>query len=174
MPIPEKRRKLKSPPQRTHRFWGPPGAYTESTGGKATETWNWPPTSTWCSNSESMEMYLHYPTRLQRVYMDNLTQWPSHSAGNGKVSSKTSAMLTTATSQQAQHVGLCSLACTQHRDVIVCSSRHEWRMALAVVGCQVTGPTWRFMEQRTLQFLMWHSRKCIKVGYNLWLRKCIK
>ena len=36
---------------------------------------------------------------------------------------------------------LCPLACTQHRDVRACSSRREWHVALAIVGCQVAGPT---------------------------------
>jgi hypothetical protein len=54
------------------RLWGPPSLLFNGyrgcfPGGKATESWGWPFTSSLCRGWECMELYLHSPIRLHGV-----------------------------------------------------------------------------------------------------------
>jgi len=186
MPIPAKSNWLKSPPKRPHRPCGPPSAYPGSTEKlflpavkrRKRESDHWPPPSAQIHKPWSCASTILYAsTAYQRTtfHSHRWWKWPFHSEGTSKLPSKQAQCKTTATTQQAQHVELCPLACTQHRDVRACSSRREWHMAIAIVSCQVAGPTCStFMEKRTLQLLLWRSSSCVTDEYDIWLRMCIK
>jgi len=142
------------------------------------ESDHWPPPSAQIQKAWSCASTILYAfTAYQRTtfHSHRWWKWPFHSEGTSKLKSIQAQCWTTATTQQAQHVELCPLACTQHRDVRACSSRREWHMAIAIVGCQVAGPTCStFLEKGTLQLLLWRSSSCIRDQYDIWLRMCIK